>query len=417
MRLLVDCSHAYRAPAKRGIDRVITQALTYGPAIAESRGVRFEAVAWAEDGSFRVIPPVAAQRRVERLDEVKLRTVRALERARLTLVRRLLRVPWRLLMRIRQATRLRVRQKVRFGPDDVLFCPDATWTLPAAYVDSLGAARAKGARIVPLFYDLIPVSWPEYVSEEHAMSFRHWLDAVLATADHALAISQSTGSAVEEHARGLGVELQVFTAYLGADFHARAGSAPEVRDELREIMARKPFIVVGAMEPRKNHDLVYRAFEELWAEGSDSSLGFFGVVTPLAEPLLEELKASPQWGSRLFVVESADDEELAFSYESAAGLVAASIAEGFDLPVVEALRHALPVFASRTSVHEEIGGERVIYFEPGRPEDLAEQLRRFERDGSPRRQEQFTWLDWDESIRRMVELILDPPRGRSSQDL
>jgi glycosyltransferase involved in cell wall biosynthesis len=405
VRLLVDCSHAYRAPAQRGIDRVVTQVLTYGPALSESRGVAFEAVAWAEDGSFRVIPPAAAQRPVQRLEEVKLRTVRALERARLPLLRKVLRYPYRVLARIRTGLRLRARRGVRFEPGDVLFCPDATWVLPMGYLSSLSAARAQGVRIVPLFYDLIPLSFPEHVSAEHAATFRRWLDELVEVADHGLAISRATGHAVEEHARGLGRKLEVSTAYLGADFDA-AAEPSEVRDELRAIMARDPFLVVGAIEPRKNHELVYRAFELLWARGSEAVLCFAGVVTPLAEPLVGELKLSPHWGSRLFVVEDADDRELAYCYANAAALVAPSLAEGFDLPVVEALRHALPVFASRTAVHTEISGESVSYFDASRPEELAELLWQFERDGAPRPDGQFEWLGWEESVRRMVELAL-----------
>jgi glycosyltransferase involved in cell wall biosynthesis len=405
VRLLVDCSHAYRAPAQRGIDRVITQVLTYAPVICEGRGVAFEAVAWAEDGSFRAIPPAAAQRPVQRLEEVKLQTVRALERARLPLLRKVLRHPYRLLRRIRTALRIRLRRKVRFEPGDVLFCPDATWVLPAGYLGSLRAARAQGVRIVPLFYDLIPLSFPEHVSAEHAALFRRWLDELLEVADHGLAISRATGDAVEEHARGLGREIDVATAYLGADFDA-AAEPSEVRDELRAVMARDPFLVVGALEPRKNQELVYRAFQLLWARGSEAALCFAGVVTPLAEPLLEEWKASPHWGSRLFVVEGADDGELAYCYANAAALIAPSLAEGFDLPVVEAIRHALPVFASRTPVHEEISGESVSYFDASRADELAELLWQFERDGAPRRDGQFAWLGWEESVRRMVELAL-----------
>jgi glycosyltransferase involved in cell wall biosynthesis len=405
VRLLVDCSHAYRAPAQRGIDRVITQVLTYAPVVCASRDVDFEAVAWAEDGSFRVIPPAAARRRVERLDEIKLRMVRALERAHLSLLRKVLRYPYRVLARIRTATGLRVRRRVRFKPGDVLFCPDAGWVLPTAYLDSLRRARSDGVRIVPLFYDLIPLSFPEHVSAEHAATFRRWLDELLEVADHGLAISQATGDAVEEHARALGRELEVATAYLGADFEA-AAEPSEVREELRAIMARDPFLVVGALEPRKNQELVYRAFQLLWARGSEAALFFAGVVTPLAERLLGEWKQSPHWGSRLFVVEGADDGELAYCYANAAALVAPSLAEGFDLPVVEALRHALPVFASRTPVHEEISGESVSYFDAGRPDELAELLWQFERDGAPRRDGQFEWLGWEESVRRMVELAL-----------
>jgi alpha-1,2-rhamnosyltransferase len=362
-------------------------------------------VAWAGDGSFRVIPPAAAQRPVQRLDEVKLRTVRTLERARLPLLRKVLRHPYRLLTRTRTAIRLRARPRVRFEPGDVLFCPDATWILPTGYLGSLRAARAEGARIVPLFYDLIPLSFPEHVSAEHAATFPRWLDEVLEVADHGLAISRATRDAVEKHARDLGRELEVATAYLGADFDA-AAEPSEVRDELRAIMARDPFLVVGALEPRKNQELVYRAFQVLWARGSEATLFLAGSVTPLAEPLLEEWKASPHWGSRLFVVEGADDGELAYCYANAAALVAPSLAEGFDLPVVEALRHQLPVFASRTPVHEEITGESVSYFDASRPDELAELLWRFERDGAPRQDAQFAWLGWEESIRRIVELAL-----------
>jgi O-antigen biosynthesis alpha-1,2-rhamnosyltransferase len=405
VRLLVDCSHAYRAPAQRGIDRVVTQVLTYAPALCEGRGVSFEAVAWAGDGSFRVIPPGAAQRPVQRLEEVKLRTVRALERARLPLLRKGLRYPYRLLARIRMAMRLRTLRRVRFEPGDVLFCPDANWVLPTGYLSSLRAARAHGVRIVPLFYDLIPLTFPEHVGAEHGATFLRWLDALVEVADHGLAISRATGDAVEEHARNLGRELEVTTAYLGADFDA-AAEPSEVRVELRAIMARDPFLVVGALEPRKNQELVYRAFQVLWARGSEAVLCFAGVVTPLAVPLVEEWKSSPQWGSRLFVVEGTDDGELAYCYANAAALVAPSLAEGFDLPVVEALRHALPVFASRTPVHEEISGESVAYFDASRPDELAELLWQFERDGAPRRDGQFEWLGWEESVRRMVELAL-----------
>jgi hypothetical protein len=57
-------------------------------------------------------------------------------------------------------------------------------------------------------------------------------------------------------------------------------------------------------------------------------------------------------------------------------------------------------------VHEEIGGEKVAYFDPSRPDELAELLWQFERNGLPRRSGRFEWLGWEESVRRMVELAL-----------
>ena len=98
-----------------------------------------------------------------------------------------------------------------------------------------------------------------------------------------------------------------------------------------------------------------------------------------------------------------DDEELSFCYRNATALIASSIAEGFDLPAVEALHHSLPVLASRTPVHEEIVGATVAYFE--RAEDLAAQIEH----GPPPAGGEFKWLGWEESVRGMVESLLQQP--------
>jgi alpha-1,2-rhamnosyltransferase len=297
---------------------------------------------------------------------------------------------------------------VSFRPGDLLFCPDATWVLPPTYVDSLREARDRGARIVPLFYDLIPVSFPEYVSSEHVADFRRWLDGLLVVAEFGLAISDTTGKAIEQHASSLGVEFEVATTYLGADFDAARTDRPPVRADLEQVMAGKPYLVVGALEPRKNQELVYRAFELLWRRGSDARLCFIGAVTPLSVGFVRELKASPNWGSRVFVAQDVEDDGLSFCYRHARALIAPSVAEGFDLPTVEALHYSLPVFASRTPLHEEILGANAAYFDPARPEDLADQLSKAEQEGQRAPDDEFSWLDWQASIRRMIELLLEP---------
>ena len=57
-------------------------------------------------------------------------------------------------------------------------------------------------------------------------------------------------------------------------------------------------------------------------------------------------------------------------------------------------------------MHEEISGESVSYFDARAPDELAELLWEFERNGALRRDGKFEWLGWEESVRRMVELAL-----------
>jgi alpha-1,2-rhamnosyltransferase len=67
---------------------------------------------------------------------------------------------------------------------------------------------------------------------------------------------------------------------------------------------------------------------------------------------------------------------LAYCYRNAAGLVTASLGEGFNLPIVEALRQGCSVIASDLPVHREVGGNHAIYFPKDDSTALARILKR-----------------------------------------
>ena len=60
--------------------------------------------------------------------------------------------------------------------------------------------------------------------------------------------------------------------------------------------------------------------------------------------------------------------------KKAAAFVFPSLYEGFGLPVAEALSCGIPVIASRLPAVLEIAGEAAVYFDPLRPEDIAEKI-------------------------------------------
>ena len=66
------------------------------------------------------------------------------------------------------------------------------------------------------------------------------------------------------------------------------------------------------------------------------------------------------------------DAELADLYHNASAFVFPSLSEGFGLPPLEAMAHNAPVLASNASCLPEILGDAALYFDPYKPEDLAD---------------------------------------------
>ena len=129
---------------------------------------------------------------------------------------------------------------------------------------------------------------------------------------------------------------------------------------------------MGTLEPRKNHAMLLDAFERVWRTHPQSRLVIVGRFGWMCNDLVKRILHHAQYARSLFLFTNLSDAELAYCYEHATAFVFPSHAEGFGLPIVEALQHGLPVMASDIPIHREVVSDFCAYFDQHDPEELCD---------------------------------------------
>lgn len=156
---------------------------------------------------------------------------------------------------------------------------------------------------------------------------------------------------------------QIVVAPNGADHLPLAPRAP-AHDS--------PLLFVGHVEPRKNLALLLQA---LALDPQLPDLAIAGAEKSGQRAELEQLAARLGVAGRLRWLGLQSDEQLARLYASCACVALPSRREGFDIPLVEALRAGAPVACSDLPVHRELAGPAACYFVPDDAQAAADALR------------------------------------------
>ena len=314
---------------------------------------------------------------------------------------------WRLSRRT-LANHLAATPSVQFGKGDILLLADCYWKYsPWAAVR---AARESGARTVAIVYDIIPVTHGQFFAPVSRECFASALAPLFEHTDAFFCISVYTEGQLrayfeaEPYSRTVG-QKKFGTFTLGAgldtldpDGHIRAKIVCVFRPE------RSVYLVVGTLEPRKNHAYLLDVFQALWSEGSTAALLIVGRVGWMCEEVLDAIQRHQMLGRQLFFLDDVADTELDYCYTHAHALLFPAMVEGFGLPMIEALKNGLPVFASDIPVFREVGGEYATYFDPVNPSSLKDLLQTYESTGvyPALLPDGFSWPDWSQSTEELL---------------
>ncbi|QDG63412.1 glycosyltransferase family 1 protein [Pseudarthrobacter sp. NIBRBAC000502771] len=180
-------------------------------------------------------------------------------------------------------------------------------------------------------------------------------------------------------------------------------NAPQPAQEPREPAAGadKTIIYMGSFMPYKNVETMVAGMAGL----PGYTLHLLSRIAPQRRAELERIV--PQGASVVFH-DGVTDAEYDRLLRRATALVSLSRAEGYGLPLVEAMAVGTPVIASDIPIFREVGSDAAIYVDPESPAQFADAVGQLRDDGhwqdlSRRSLARAAGFSWDESARQLVD--------------
>ncbi|KAI9429020.1 hypothetical protein F5148DRAFT_1296643, partial [Russula earlei] len=219
-------------------------------------------------------------------------------------------------------------------------------------------------------------------------------------ADHVVAISRYVLDDVQQY---INLDNKPATViYNGCNI---TGSLTDIQPPVQ--LPQQPFLyTIGTITHKKN----FHVLPALLAK-NNYTLVISGIVQSeeYKQTIIEEAK---KWGveNRVLFTGSINENDKYWYYQHCAAFVFPSLAEGFGLPVIEAMHFGRPVILSTLTSLPEVGGEAAYYFQNFEPahmqQVLANSLQHY--NDTPHMatliQERAALFNWEDTARQYLDI-------------
>ena len=259
-------------------------------------------------------------------------------------------------------TQLRLRPALRRMGASVLFNPIPVLPL-------IGGLPCPAVVTVHDLHEFRPRWW----------YFQRLLRRSLGQASRIVCVSLSTREELVEEFPAIAPKCIVVREAANLEvFHP--GPAGDVLDRLG--IREAPLLAVGTVQPRKNYGRLIEAYSRLGPEAPPL------VIVGKPGWAYEETLTMPArlgLAERVHFAGHLDEGEVGDLMRASVALCAVSTAEGFGLPVLEAMCCGLPVLASDIPPFREVAGTAARFVAPGSVDDIAAGLAVVLGDGEGRK--------------------------------
>jgi glycosyltransferase involved in cell wall biosynthesis len=213
-----------------------------------------------------------------------------------------------------------------------------------------------------MLHDVIPILYPEYCGPDMTRQHRRALETVIRRAAAMIATSETSAAEIHDMLKERGrsdMPIKVTRLPVDDSFLVERGTEPH-------RSADPYFVVVGAIDQRKNHRMLLNVWREIAREGARKApkLLVIGARSLRSEGIVDFMSRCPALVDTVIETNGLSTPAMREFIRDARALLMPSFTEGFGLPIIEALALGTPVIASDIEAHREVGGAFAHYIDP-----------------------------------------------------
>lgn len=273
--------------------------------------------------------------------------------------------------------------------------------------------RKHALRAVYMIHDLIPIMHPHHCRPRAVARHRGRVHGAL---QHGAGIVVGSRAVLHDLERFAARTGQTLPPTLVAPLAGGHRAVPAVRPNARGGY----FLCVGTIESRKNHAMLLDVWQRLRGKAGQATpqLILVGQWGAGSQAVRDALEADPLLQDCVTHLTHCPDAELGELMAGARAVILPSFAEGFGLPVAEALALGTPVIASDLPCFREIGQGVPTLLDPADPAAWERTIATFRR-GDPEHLRQTamlprfrptTWGEHFETLQRWLPRLQSSPR-------
>ncbi|MDZ4745143.1 MAG: glycosyltransferase family 1 protein [bacterium] len=235
-------------------------------------------------------------------------------------------------------------------------------------------------KFIVTVHDLFPLTMDDIGDARRRVKFKRYLDTLVHRASMLLTPSHFVAETIVERYPHLASHIRITPLAAGNEFKPTPATN-ELRERAGITSESRYLLFIGRVDDRKNIERMLRAFLSIPESTRANTLFVLGL-----SGLREDIAAFKQRNERMLrsaaikTVYSLTTTDIVMLMSEARAFVFASLAEGFGLPVVEAMRCGCPVLTSSLSSLPEVAGNAALLVDPYDEEAIRDAMMRLLED-------------------------------------